>query len=131
MDIVVVVCAAFLVLYVATKGIMGSFPQVSGFWLPVDKKVDRETLGQASYADHLKKILPEKAYGCIYFSLDMQTWFLQNQLYPRMFSVVEESADINDCGLVISQFWPRTNPLLVEIDNFNGNYLYEVKGNVY
>ncbi|KKR51039.1 MAG: hypothetical protein UT84_C0003G0034 [Candidatus Curtissbacteria bacterium GW2011_GWA1_40_16] len=56
MDIVVVVCAAFLVLYVATKGIMGSFPQVSGFWLPVDKKVDRETLGQASYADHLKKI---------------------------------------------------------------------------
>ena|SRR3989344_6198000 len=130
-DLVVLVWAAILVLYVAVKSITGNLSQVVGFWLPIDKKLNVETNGQVAYAAHLKNILPKNAHGCLYFSLDMETWYLQNQLYPRMFNVITDNEDVNNCGLLISQFRPRTNPMLEEIDNFNGNYLYKVKSNVY
>lgn len=130
-DLVVLVWAAILVLYVAVKSITSNLSQVVGFWLPIDKKLNVETNGQVPYAAHLKNILPKNAQGCLYFSLDMETWYLQNQLYPRMFTVITDNVDVNNCGLLISQFGPRKNPMLEEIDNFNGNYLYKVKSDVY
>lgn len=131
MDTIVILLAAFFVLFVAVKSVIGNFEHFSDFWQPVDKKLDIETKGQAAYATHLKKILPQNAKGCIYFSFDMQTWYLQNQLYPLEFSLVEENADMKNCGLLISQFRQRTNSDLEELDKFDGNYLYRVKSNVF
>ncbi len=131
LDVIVVTWAALLVLFVASGSIIGDLSQSADFWQPIDKKLDIETKGQAAYAVHLKEILPENAQGCLYFSLDIQTWYLQNQLYPRRFNVIEDGPVIKNCGFLISQFRKRTSPNLEELDNFGGNYLYRIKSNVF
>ncbi|MBI2327080.1 hypothetical protein HYU92_02070 [Candidatus Curtissbacteria bacterium] len=121
----IIIFAAIVSLYLSYKEIAKDTGQIRAFFRPIDEKIEMTTAGQASFATHLRKILPADATGCIYWSWDLPTLYLQKELYPYIFAVIQR-ATFSDCRFVISQFNRLVDPRLRLTDSYQGNYLYEV-----
>lgn len=118
----VVIAAAVFAVYFTFKQFIKIGVDLKAFSDPLEVKLDRTTYGQYSYALHLQGILPADESGCILWSFDLATYYLQKELYPRHFRVAREVSE--NCKFVVTQFSPITVEGLTLIDTFEGNYLY-------
>jgi hypothetical protein len=121
----VIVCAALMAVYFSfiQFGKIGFNPKL--FFLSVDAKQDQMMVGQYSYVNHLRKILPKSATGCVLQSTDLPAYYLRNQLYPRKFSLTKVLS--KNCDYIVSQFSPVNIKGFILVDKYKGNYLYKLK----
>lgn len=121
----ILVGAAVFAIFISLQSMAKQF-QTNTFLDPIGKKIDKTTFSQFSYAKHLNAILPKGANGCLYWSFDLATYYLQKELYPHRFSTLGDGLPFGECKYVISQFRPRVDEKLRLIDSYQNNYLYEV-----
>lgn len=121
----VLLLAAGFAIFISLQSMAKQF-QLKTFLDPIETKIDTKTFSQFSYAKHLNAILPKGANGCLYWSFDLATYYLQKELYPHLFSTLGEGLPFNTCEYVISQFRPRVDEKLKLIDSYQNNYIYKV-----
>ena len=113
--------------YSTAKEVINRRPSFAIFFKSPEEKIASYTFGQNAFAANLKKVLPAQAKGCIYWSWDIPTRWLIQELYPRTFIPVKPEYPLQQCDYIISQFKPNEALANFKQWNFGENYLYKIK----
>jgi len=118
--------AVFFALYTSGREIQSRIAKdFSLFFNSVDKKIEKETKNQRSFAKEVKKVLPSSSTGCLYRYRDTQAAYLVQELYPLIFRPVNEDNPLINCQYIISQSRPRPNLEKQQILEYKNSYLYK------
>lgn len=101
--------------------------QIELFLKSVDEKQDAVTFNQYSFAKGIREVLPQGANGCIYWSHDLPTLYLQKELYPHRFGILQSGDSNSNCAYIISQFKKIDDPKFSLFYQYQDNYLYKMK----
>ncbi len=122
---VIIICAV-TALTLSFQEILKNSSQLKLFFTPIDEKQDAVTFNQYSFAQGLRRVLPEGANGCIYWSHDLPTLYLQKELYPHRFNILGKGAANRNCIYIISQFKKIDDPKFSLLYQYKDNYLYKM-----
>lgn len=120
----IVILGLFFSLFYSIKASLFTIP--NQLFLSARGKIDKDSIGQYTFAQKAKQVLPPNSSGCVLRSWDTPTAYLIEELYPNVFVPIDHYGDTSPCDYLITQFKPFPDLSDKLVFEFGGNYIYKI-----
>lgn len=123
---IILLSGSVLAIFISVTAIFKSMPQIELFFRSDRNKMETSTFNQYYFAQKIRETLNPANDNCVFWSWDIPTKYLIQEVYPIRLNTIWNLSQAKDCDFVISQFNPQPTLKEKQILIYKNNYIYNL-----